>query len=202
MMQYSCPVCLSGLSVHDYGCEWSDVTMSTIEKAYIDILAILTRAPQTRLDLVKNVHGDWSKIHSRVFDRFDRERRIVSIGEVEQEGTEQLVYKLRTPDEIRADKEIPSHEDLKIIYEQGGCDGCLDDSVVSMIAYWEMVGFDWRKTRQLTLDWLADSGTWGRGTFQESSPEQLVDSKKHIHEKGYGWKNAASQASSTIQANL
>lgn len=201
-MNYTCPKCHSQFKFHNPDCPWGGIDWHHIEKAYTDILAVLTRAPQTLPALRENTHGDWTEIHGTIFDsRFVDDSRVEKIGEVEQDGTERSVYKLRTPDEIRADKEIPSHKDLTIIYEQGGCDGCLDDSVVSMIAYWEMVDFDWEKTRELALDWLDESGTWTRGSFEESSPEELIDSKKHVYSNGYGWKNAASQASSVIKSN-
>jgi hypothetical protein len=68
-----------------------------------------------------------------------------------------------------------------------------------MIAYYEMVGLTWPETRENVVDWLRESGTWDRGGFEESSPEELVTKKRHVYEQGYGWKQAAREAKAVIE---
>lgn len=173
--------------------------MDKIEKAYTDILAILTRAPQTRYDLKDAVHGEWSDIHEEVLDRFKRESRIESIGEVGQAGLDRSVWRLLTADEYREHSKQPNHADLETIYEHGPVDGCKDDAIVSMISYWEMIGLSWPEAREAAIEWLVETGAWSRGNWEESSPEEIVDSKKHVFDKSYGWKNVARQAASVIK---
>jgi len=64
-----------------------------------------------------------------------------------------------------------------------------------------MVGLDWPETRENVIDWLHESGTWARGGFEESSPEELVDTKQHVHEEGYGWKEKAVAAKRVIDGH-
>lgn len=199
-MKYCCPKCRSNYRFHEADCSWSGIEWEQIEKAYIDILSILTRAPQTRPDLSDAVHGDWSAIHEQVFRRFEREDRIESIGMVEQSGEDRDVWRLLTPDEYKEQSKTPSHEHLEIINEHGPVDGCKDDAVVAMISYYEMIGLSWEETLTETIDWLERTGAWSRGSWEESSPEQLVRSKKHVYDGGYGWKNAAQQAATVIKS--
>lgn len=199
-MNYACPKCRSGLGVHDLGCQWDGIDMTTIEKAYTDILAVLTRAPQTKHDLKDNVHGEWSEIHNGVFDRFVRESRLEAIGEIEQNGVERSVWKLLSVDEYREQSKNPSHPDLETIYEHGPVDGCKDDAVVAMISYWEMVGLSWDETRESAVEWLTETGAWEYGSWEESSPEEVVEKKRHVYDESYGWKNVASQAAAVIRS--
>lgn len=201
-MKYSCPYCRTTNRLHDHDCRFSDIDIHRIEKAYTDILSVLTRAPQTLPDLRQHVHGEWGEIHRTVFQkRFVDENRLDKLGEVDQHNESRSVYKLKTPDEIQAEKKVPSHPDLETIYHEGAVDGCLDTSIVALIAWWEYAGFGWKETRELTIDWLHESGTWDRGSFEERSPEELVDSKKHVFEEGYGWKDAASTAATKIPSS-
>jgi hypothetical protein len=67
-----------------------------------------------------------------------------------------------------------------------------------MIAWYEMVGLSWAETRERVIEWLEESGAWDRGGFEESSPAELVDKKRHVYESGYGWKEKASAAKRVI----
>lgn len=199
-MNYSCPYCRTTNRIHAEDCRFSGIDIHTIEKAHTDILSILTRAPQTLPDLRENVHGDWGEVHAAVFDtKFVDGDRLDKLGEVDQGETSRPVYKLKTPDEIKSQQKHPSHPSLETIYENGAVDGCLDNALISLIGYWEMIDINWDETRELALDWLDRTGTWERGSFEESSPEELVESKKHVHEEGYGWKQSAQAAASHIE---
>lgn len=199
-MQYHCPDCRSTLKFHDAGCEYSDTPMNDIEKAYIDLLSILTRAPQTRPDLAKSIHGNWSDIHTEVFDRFKHEGRIESIGTVDQDDRDQDVWRLLTVDEYRDYSKEPTHPDLKTVYEHGPVDGCKDTATIAYIAYLEMIGFSWEETKETVVQWLHDTGAWERGSWDESTPEELLQAKKHVYDRSYGWKEAANAAASTIRS--
>ena len=71
-----------------------------------------------------------------------------------------------------------------------------------MLAFYEMVGLSWEEAHENTVDWLRESGTWDRGGFEESDPGELVDSKRHVYEEGYGWKQAATEAKAVIDRRL
>jgi hypothetical protein len=68
-----------------------------------------------------------------------------------------------------------------------------------MIAWYEMVGLSWSETKENVAEWLRASGAWDRGGFEESSPEELVESKRHVYEEGYGWKEKGQAAKRVIE---
>jgi len=70
--------------------------------------------------------------------------------------------------------------------------------VFALIAWYEMVGLSWEETRERVVRWLRESGTWDRGGFEEATPEELVDAKRHVYEQGYGWKEKARAAKAVI----
>lgn len=200
-MKYCCPKCYSNYRFHEEDCKWSGIDWHQIEKAYIDILSILTRAPQTLPDLADATHGEWSDIHQAVFERFPNENRVESIGTVEQGGEEHDVWRLLTPDEYREESKNPTHDDLKVVHENGPVDGCKDDAVVAMVAFWEWKGFSWGETKDYAVEWLETTNAWERGSWEERSPEQLIESKKHVFDNSYGWKSAAQQAAGVIRSS-
>ena len=71
-----------------------------------------------------------------------------------------------------------------------------------MVAFYEMVGLSWEETKKNMVEWLHESVTWDRGGFEESSPAELVESKRHVHEEGYGWKQAATEAKAVIDRRM
>lgn len=199
-MKYSCPKCHSNYKVHSEECQWSGIAWERIEKAYTDILSILTRAPQTQPDLEDSTHGEWTTIHDGVFDRLKRDGRLESIGTAEQTGSERDVWRLLTPDEYKEASKTPSHEHLRVIHEHGPVDGAKDDSVVAIVSYYEMIGLSWEETLETTVEWLEETGAWDRGSWEESSPEALVRDKKHVYDDSYGWATAAKQAAAVIES--
>ncbi len=186
--EYPCPDCRSTTDLHDPDCEFAGASRSTIEKAYTDLLAVLSAGPHAT-EAVRRRADEWSPLHEATLDRLQREHRIE-----EDNG----VIELLTPEERTDRVSKPTQEPLKTIYEYGSVPGSHDNSVFALIAYYEMVGFSWEETRELVLDWLEESGTWARGGFEESSPAELVDKKRHVYEEGYGWKEKATAAKRVI----
>ncbi len=183
-----CPDCRSTTELHDPDCSFAGASRSAIEKAYADILSILSAGPHAE-DALHRRAAEWSSLHEGALTRLQREKRIeVTDG----------IYELLTPEERTDRVRKPTREPLQTIYEHGSVPGCHDNSVFAMIAYYEMVGFSWDETRQLVIDWLRESGAWARGGFEESSPGELVDSKRHVYEQGYGWKEKAKAAKRVI----
>jgi hypothetical protein len=92
--------------------------------------------------------------------------------------------------------------DIQFLIENGSVNGALDNSIFAMVAFYEWQNFDWKETKQRVVEWIEESGTWDRADFAESSPEQAVENKKHVHVNGYGWKNKAEAARKTIESRL
>lgn len=188
--EYPCPVCRTTSNLHDPDCRFEGTMRDEIEKAYTDILAILSTSPRTEAALREAVHGRWSARHAAALDAMRREHRI---RETETQGLELL-----TPAERRERVSEPEHEPMRTIYEEGSVPGSHDNALFALIAWYEMVGFSWEETRERVLEWLRESGTWARGGFEESTPEELVDGKRHVYEEGYGWKEKAQAAKRVI----
>lgn len=187
---YPCPDCRTASNLHDPDCRFEGSTRDEIEKAYTDILAVLSTSPKTESALREDVEGRWSARHAGALDAMRREHRI---RETESQGLELL-----TPAERKERVSEPRHEPMKTIYDQGSVPGSHDNALFSLVAWYEMVGFSWEETREKVIEWLYDSGTWARGGFEESTPEELVDSKRHVYDEGYGWKEKAQAAKRVI----
>ena len=199
-MRYQCPSCRTSNAVHEIDCRWHDTDIHQIEKAHTDIVSVLSMGgPKTRPELQDEIHGSWLAIHQAVFERLQRDGWIESTGTHDHDDEEFDGHRLLTTDEYAEQSIVPNYDDLRLIYEHGAVDGCLDNSITALIAYWEWQGFSWEQTRDAALDWLETTGTWKRGSFDESSPEELVDSKKHVHQNSYGWKTAAQEAATVIR---
>jgi hypothetical protein len=111
-------------------------------------------------------------------------------------------YRLLSPEEYREEVSEPQMEPIRTVYEKGSVSGCHDNAVFAMVAFYEMVGMSWEETREHVLRWIDETGTWERGGFVESDPEQLVDQKRHVYESGYGWKEKAKAAKKVIDQQL
>ncbi|WP_435334176.1 DUF7474 family protein [Haloarchaeobius sp. TZWWS8] len=189
--EYPCPDCRSTNDLHDPDCEFTGVAWQAVEKAYADVLAALSSGVKSDDELRDAVaeFSDWDRLHHGALSYLRSVQRV-------EERRERL--ELLDPDEYRERLSTPQYEPLKTIYEKGSVPGCHDNAVFAMVAYYEMVGLTWEETREQVLDWLDKSGTWKRGGFEEESPEDLVDSKRHVYEAGYGWKQAAREAKAVI----
>ena len=193
-LRYRCPGCRTTSNLHDPGCEFEGTDRRHIEKAYTDIVAALSIRTYPDEDALREtVDGRWSGLHTAVLRRLKGDRRVV-----EEEGR----LRLLGPEAYRERVSRPTFEPLQTIYEKGSVPGAHDHSVFAMVAFYEMVGLSWEEARENTVEWLETSGTWDRGGFEESSPEELVDSKKHVYEQGYGWKQAATEAKAVIDRRV
>ncbi|MFO7927178.1 hypothetical protein [Natronomonas sp.] len=193
-LRYRCPGCRTTSNLHDPGCEFEGTDRRHIEKVYTDLLGPLSAREYADEDALReDVPERWSGLHSTVFGRLQSDQRIV-----EEDG----VIRLLPPEEYKDRVSRPTFEPLQTIYEKGSVSGAHDHSVFAMVAFYEMVGLSWEETRENTIEWLVESGTWKRGGFEESSPEELVDSKRHVYEQGYGWKQAATEAKAVIDRRV
>ncbi len=201
---YPCPGCRTTNSLHEPDCRFEGTPWPTIEKAYTDIIAVLTTANPAAGDAVGSgerrhptesklrdaVHGEWSGLHKAALETL----KTVSRVEQDDDGT----LRLLTAEEYKELVSEPSTEPMATIYQHGSVPGCHDHAVFAMIAWYEMVDLSWPETKENVVSWLRESGTWARGGFEESTPEQLVERKRHVYESGYGWKQAANEAKSVI----
>ena len=187
---YPCPDCRSTSNLHDPSCRFDGADRSAIEKAYTDIVSTLAAAPRTEAALRGAVHGRWSGRHAGALDQLRREERVHQ----HDDG----VLELLTPAERKERVAHPTIEPIRTVYERGSVPGCHDNAVFSLIAFYEMVGFTWEETREKVVEWLEESGSWDRGGFEESSPEEVVDNKRHVYDEGYGWMEKAQAAKRVI----
>jgi hypothetical protein len=193
-LRYRCPGCRTTSNLHDPGCEFEGTDRRAIEKAYTDVVGALSIRSYPDEDALREaIDGRWSGLHTAVLGRLRSDRRVV-----EEDGR----LRLLDPETYRDRVSRPTFEPLQTIYEKGSVPGAHDHSVFAMIAFYEMVGLSWEEARENTIEWLEVSGTWERGGFEESSPEELVDSKKHVYEQGYGWKQAATEAKAVIDRRV
>jgi len=193
-LRYRCPGCRTTSNLHDAGCEFEGTDRVHVEKAYTDLLAALTARTYDDEDALRGAVAErWSGLHAAVLSRLRSDQRVV-----EEEGE----LRLLSAEEYKERVSHPTFEPMKTIYEKGSVPGAHDNSVFSLVAFYEMVGLSWEEARENTVDWLLESGTWDRGGFEEESPEELVESKKHVYEQGYGWKEKAQAAKAVIDRHL
>ncbi|KTG08162.1 hypothetical protein AUR64_00890 [Haloprofundus marisrubri] len=186
---YPCPGCLTTNSLHDADCRFEGTAWPEVEKAYTDIVSLLSAGPKHEESLPDAVHGEWGSLHVAALDRLKYDERLQ-----EENGRLELL----TAAEYKEMVSEPTREPMKTLYRKGSYPGCHDNAVFAMIAWYEMVGLSWAETKENVVAWLRESGTWTRGGFEEASPEQLVESKRHVYEAGYGWKEKAQAAKSVI----
>ena len=211
--QYPCPGCRTTNSLHEADCEFEGVDWPTIERAYTDLLAVLTRAPAgiDESDLREAVPGEWSGLHRAALGTLERGNRVVRDGG--DEGIDREVVdgsesddggelRLLTAAEFKELVSEPTRDPVRTIYEHGSVPGCHDNAVFAMVAWYEMVGLSWPETRENVIEWLRESGAWDRGGFEESTPEELVDAKRHVYDEGYGWKEKGQAAKRVIERHL
>jgi hypothetical protein len=210
-LRYRCPGCRTTSNLHAPGCEFEGTDRVHIEKAYTDLLAALSaRSYPDEEALREDVPGRWSGIHAAVLSRLRDDQRVLegerkaggaADGSSEQRSRDGELH-LLSAEEYKERVSHPTFEPLKTIYEEGSVPGAHDNSVFSLIAFYEMVGLSWEEARENTIDWLETSGTWDRGGFEEDTPAELVDTKKHVYEQGYGWKEKATAAKAVIDRHL
>ncbi len=184
---YPCPDCGSVYTVHQPGCEFDGTDRSSIERAYIDIIAPLSVTTITKQSLQAKEVPEWTDLHERVFAYLTGTQQVI----VEADGT----VRLATEDESVA----PDEEPLITIYRQGTYPGCHDNGIFALVAYFSNMGLSWQETKSQMLDWFNRTGTWDRGGFEEDSPEEVIEQKRHVWAEGYGWQRMGNQAKSEIK---
>ena len=193
--RYPCPGCRTTNSLHDADCDFEGVSWPTIEKAYTDLLTVLTAEPDGMAEstLREAVHGEWGGLHKAALDGLKREQRVV------EEGGR---LRLLTAAEFKELVSEPTRDPMRTVYEYGSVPGCHDNAVFAMVAWYEMVGLSWPEARENVVEWLRESGAWDRGGFEESTPEELVDAKRHVYDEGYGWKEKGQAAKRVIERHI
>jgi len=191
---YPCPDCRTTSNLHGPDCEFEGASWADIEKAYTDLVAVLSANSLPEEALRNAVTGRWSNLHKSALDRLVHEQRVME--------DEQGHLELLTADEYKEHVTDPNVEPIKTVARKGSVPGAHDNAVFAMIAWYEMVGLSWSETRERVVDWLRDTGTWTRGGFEEASPQELVTKKRHVYEAGYGWKEKAEAAKAVIDRSL
>jgi len=190
---HHCPDCRSTNNLHEPGCEFGGRDAHEIERAYVDVVAALSVEPVDEGSLPAAA-PDWSPLHRRALEALVEDHRVK-----EDEGGNLVVV---PPEERKERLRVPDYEPLATIYHEGSVPGAHDNSIFALVAFYEMVGFTWPETKRLVVEWLHESGTWARGGFEEDSPAELVENKRHVYEEGYGWKEKAKAAKSVIDRSL
>jgi hypothetical protein len=188
---YPCPGCYATNNLHDGDCRFGGRPWTDVEKAYVDVVAPLSVEPHTEAELREACHDGWDPLNAAALEQLRREKRL--------RETDEGALELRTPAEYKDEVAEPSSEPLRTIYERGSVPGSHDNAIFALIAYYEMVGLSWPETKAKVIEWLHESGTWARGGFEEASPEELLEAKRHVYEQGYGWKEKAEAAKRVIQ---
>jgi hypothetical protein len=193
--RYPCPGCRTTNSLHDADCEFEGTSWPAVEKAYTDLLAVLSAEPDGLPEgaLRDAVPADWSGLHKAALGALRRDQRVVEDGDR---------LRLLTAAEFKERVSEPTREPMRTVYEHGSVPGCHDNAVFAMVAWYEMVGLSWPETRENVVSWLRESGAWDRGGFEESTPEELVDAKRHVYDEGYGWKEKGQAAKRVIERHL
>ncbi|MFC7155916.1 hypothetical protein ACFQPA_10665 [Halomarina halobia] len=192
--RYPCPDCRSTNSLHDPDCRFDGTPWEDVERAYASILGVLAGGATTEGRLREAVDGPWDRLHSAALSRLRHDQRV--------RETPGGALELLSPAEYREEVAVPTEESLRTIYEHGSVPGCHDHAIFSLVAYYRSVGFSWAETRERVVEWLRESGTWARGGFEESSPEEIVDSKRHVYAQAYGWRQSAREAAAVIERSL
>jgi hypothetical protein len=188
---YPCPDCRSTNNLHGPDCRFSGTPWTTVERAYVDVVSVLSAVagPMPEDDVREAAPGEWDPLHNAALSRLKGSQRVRQTDD----GLELL-----SPEEYRDAVREPDIEPIRTVYRKGSVPGAHDHSVFAMVAYYEMVGLSWSEARDAVVEWLHESGTWDRGGFEEETPGDLVDSKRHVYEEGYGWKQAAREAKAVI----
>jgi hypothetical protein len=189
---YPCPGCRTRTSLHEPECQFDGTPRPGIEKAYTDVVAVLAGGPKDE-DALRTAADEWDPLRIAALNALQRERRVE-----ERDGQLELL----TPAGFREAVTDAAQDPIRTIQEKGSVPGCHDNAVFAMIAYYEMVGFSWEETRDRVVEWLETTGTWARGGFEESTPEELVESKRHVYDEGYGWREKAEAAKRVIDHSV
>ena len=190
--RYPCPGCRSTNVLHARRCRFTDRAREEIERTHVEIVATLASGPCGDVEL-RQRSDPWDGLAEATLRMLERDSRI---DRTTMDGAERL--ELVPPAEI-VDRIEPTDEPLRTIYERGSVPGAHDNSVFAMVAYYSAKGLSWEDTRRRVVEWLHETGTWQRGGFEESTPEALVDAKRHVYEEDYGWLEKAKAAKRVVE---
>jgi len=139
--RYPCPGCRTTNSLHDADCDFEGVSWPTIEKAYTDLLTVLTAEPDGMAEstLREAIHSEWSGLHKAALGALEREQRVVEDGDR---------LRLLTAAEFKELVSEPTRDPMRTVYEYGSVPGCHDNAVFAMVAWYEMVGLVARDPRE------------------------------------------------------
>lgn len=226
---YPCPNCGSTSELHPDTCNYYnedeigendemgrkiDFSRTEIEQAYVDIITALSFRDFVGGDLVDKLDHIDSKLLSdclhylvtqnRVFDLTDTElmSELESIDPETVPDDANVYYHLPTHAEWKTAVSYPSFEPLKTIYEEGSYPGCHDNAVFALVAYFQMVGLTWDETVDMVEEWFDETGTWERGGFEEDTPRELIEDKKHVYDNEYGWSEKGEAAKNVIESRM
>ncbi len=196
MFEYPCPDCFTTNALHDADCRFEGVERARIERAYVDVLStILAETTDGRLseaDLRDRLSDRWGPLYDAALGRLTAHHYLRETAD----GLEPVAA------DTRMDEQEPTAPSLGLLWERGSVPGCHDNAIFALISWHELHGFDWAQTRERMLEWFDRTGTWARGGFEESSPAAVLANKRHVHEKGYGWKEKAEMAAGVVESSL
>jgi hypothetical protein len=168
-------------------CDFENTDWHDIEKAYVDIISYIlgenSHGNEIRKeDVVRGSDEAWGSLHHRIYGTLKFKCYI-------REDDDGYV-KLVSP-ETRRELRVPTQEPIQTVWDEGTVPGCHDNGVFALVAWHAINGFSWEETQDRVLDWFDRTETWERGGFSEASPDEVIASKKHVHESEYGWKQKA-----------
>jgi len=194
MYGYPCPGCHTTTGLHAADCGFAGTARAEIEKAYIDIVSALSVESMPEDRLRAETHGEWDRLHEAALTTLRKDSRVFA-----HEENGETVLELVPPEEL-ADRVAPTEEPIRTVYERGSVPGAHDNSIFALVAYYQSKGIPWEETKAALVEWLHDSGTWDRGGFEESSPAELLEKKRHVYEREYGWRDKARAAKHVIES--
>lgn len=194
-------------------CSYHDTPIQDIRKAYTDILSVLSAKNADRIasgnppgvpyeTLREHVNeilqqqppetrGLYREIHDDCLHQLKDDRRV---AETEEMGG---LY-VKTPEQ-RQREIIPTFDPIQTIYEHGPVDGAKDYAVYTMVSWTELVGLTWEQACNFLHEWLEETNSWAELSWGERSIQQLLDSKKHVHDRELGWGDYAGIAADHIR---
>lgn len=223
---YPCPNCGSTSNLHPDTCAYYNNNMienhevgekisfrrEDIEQAYFSIISALAFQNHTKESIAEAVADVDSELRKdclnylvsqhRVFDLTDGElvQTLDSIDSSVVPDDATAYYYLPTHDEWKEAVSYPSFDPIRTIYEEGSYPGCHDNAVFALVAYFQMVGLSWDETVEMIEEWFNETGTWERGGFEEDSPRELIEDKKHVYDNEYGWSEKGKAAKNVIDS--
>lgn len=194
---YPCPDCGTTNSIHNPTCDHCYTSRAQVEKAYIDILSHLSVEAVAKDQLQNDIYNEWGELHEAVLTSLISAGLITLTSDMEL----QLVSLDTAHDPID-----PQYDPLRTLFQHGSVPGAHDNAIFALIAWYEARGLSWKETKENVIEWMHSTGSWDRGGFEESTPEEVLEKKKHVYDgpgngDGYGWRSRAEQAKKVIDTH-